>query len=761
MNDMTINDDVTMSGEERALLAGRYRIVRQLGQGGMGSVWLAEDTVLDDHKVAIKMLPSILCQNQRAYRQLKKEALLAMKLVHTNIAAVRSFEENNGNPFIVEDFIEGKTLDAVLDEAGGTLDVERVLELLGPVASALDYAHQKGIIHRDIKPGNIIIAKDGTPAILDFGIAREAQESMTMVTGKLSSGTLMYMGPEQLKGAAPAAAQDIYSFSAMVYECLSGRPPFWRGQVEYQIINEPPPPLETQHDIRDAVMAGLAKDPAARPVTCQAVVLMSASTAPAVSTAAAAPVAASPTPVTDQQAVIAAERDGFEAAFHFFRFLLQFPWRFNEVNSVAESLTDEDIQNASVHDILEILRSGLGDAELGEFEALVSGYVQNMAESLDKVGSVDKYVELYPQLKSIVPSLAPTPPAITSMTEEIRLQLNRLREAHVSIVQIFAWIRDGYDRYASIMNRSSLWSPDSIRRATCFSDAQTDTDVSVDWDNWQTMPAKAYAENYARAIIAFRSACQSFTTWGEEAIERIVLSRQKDWNAMFANQEMILRALAGQGVDLKEAIRRSLELEREKATPDDFEAARQVYPLALEFMESCHLSASSLSAFKSHMEVILGPLEEAAESDGDAEVQANDEAAAENLAEAIFQIMGKGSGFDDYYVGASAIPRNKLLTALRDYGGDLLPDDVLALYDATIFGGGGDGFIIYLGGIRWKQLGCDPFMATWADIRSVITKSPNGSSVYINGIPIDVPPRGAAVFVEIFDQLRALLAVQE
>ena len=108
----TINNEQTMQGGGTGtVLAGRYRVVRQLGQGGMGSVWLAEDTQLDNKPFAIKMLPSILVSNKRAYRQLKDEALVAMRLVHPNIVQIRAFEENNGNPFLVMDYIDGQTLD--------------------------------------------------------------------------------------------------------------------------------------------------------------------------------------------------------------------------------------------------------------------------------------------------------------------------------------------------------------------------------------------------------------------------------------------------------------------------------------------------------------------------------------------------------------------------------------------------------------------------------------------------------------------------
>jgi serine/threonine protein kinase len=198
------------------------------------------------------MLPSILVANKRAYNQLKSEALVSMKLTHPNIVTLRAFEENNGNPFLVMDYIEGQTLDDWLGDRGqesgdrgqeSGVSEEEVVRLLKPIAEALDYAHSEGVVHRDVKPANVMIRKDGHPFVMDFGIAREIQETMTRMTGRMSSGTLMYMSPEQLIGSRPEKEQDVYSFAAMVYECLKGEPPFCRGNIEYQILNIEPEPL--------------------------------------------------------------------------------------------------------------------------------------------------------------------------------------------------------------------------------------------------------------------------------------------------------------------------------------------------------------------------------------------------------------------------------------------------------------------------------------------------------------------------------------
>jgi formylglycine-generating enzyme required for sulfatase activity len=271
----TLDSAPTIRGE--TILAGRYRIVRELGRGAMGTVYLAADRKLDDRPVAIKMPAAVLARNPRAVQALKEEALRAMEVVHSGVVTLRSFEETPDGVFLVMDYIDGRTLEDVLAERK-TLPEDEILRLLRPIADAIDYAHTRRVIHRDMKPSNILIDKDGLPHVADFGIAREMKDTYTRTTGKTTSGTLPYMSPEQLCGRDPAPAQDIYSLAATMYECLVGHPPFYRGEIPHQIMTLAPARPERGGAIVDAVMAGLSKSPAARPPSCCAMIACASGT---------------------------------------------------------------------------------------------------------------------------------------------------------------------------------------------------------------------------------------------------------------------------------------------------------------------------------------------------------------------------------------------------------------------------------------------------------------------------------------------------
>ena len=262
---------VTVPGE-RPVIDGRYSVIRRIGAGGMGDVYLAEDKDLQE-MVAIKILPSVIGTRKREVERLRQEAKLCRNLNHTNIVSTFTFgldESRNNAPYLVMQYIDGETLDDELADYPSGIPLETCRKWIEEIASALDYAHESAILHRDIKPSNIMIDRAGRAWLMDFGIARQAHDTMLEVTGRDSSGTPKYMSPQQLAGKN-SPSNDIYSFAATVYEMLGGAAPFNSGDITYQIREVPPKPIEGLPDyLNDALLAGLSKDPQPRPQTAMA-----------------------------------------------------------------------------------------------------------------------------------------------------------------------------------------------------------------------------------------------------------------------------------------------------------------------------------------------------------------------------------------------------------------------------------------------------------------------------------------------------------
>jgi serine/threonine protein kinase/tetratricopeptide (TPR) repeat protein len=210
---------------------GRYEIRSQLGAGGMGEVYLTEDTQLG-RRVAIKLLSPELVADERANKRLVKEARAAATLDHPNICSIYEVGEADGRSFIAMQYIEGETLDSKLKRK--PLELKESLTIASQVADALAEAHSHGIIHRDIKPGNIMITSRGQAKVMDFGLARviagaaesEAETRSLLTTPGTIMGTMPYMSPEQLRGETLDARSDIFSFGVLLYEMLAGRQPF-------------------------------------------------------------------------------------------------------------------------------------------------------------------------------------------------------------------------------------------------------------------------------------------------------------------------------------------------------------------------------------------------------------------------------------------------------------------------------------------------------------------------------------------------------
>jgi eukaryotic-like serine/threonine-protein kinase len=258
--------------DQPRLVGGRYELGGVLGRGGMAEVHIARDIRLG-RNVAVKMLRADLASDATFQARFRREAQSAASLNHPAIVAVYDTGEDviNGTslPYIIMEYVEGSTLRDLL-QSGRRLLPERALEITAGVLQALEYSHRNGIVHRDIKPGNVMLTRSGAVKVMDFGIARAvADAGVTMTATSAVIGTAQYLSPEQAKGEHVDARSDLYSTGCLLYELLTGRPPFVGDSpvsVAYQHVREEAQPPsyyddEVSPDLDTVVMKALAKDP--------------------------------------------------------------------------------------------------------------------------------------------------------------------------------------------------------------------------------------------------------------------------------------------------------------------------------------------------------------------------------------------------------------------------------------------------------------------------------------------------------------------
>jgi serine/threonine protein kinase len=251
---------------------GRYQLLELIGRGGMGEVWRAHDTETD-RVVAIKVLPAHLSDDESFQERFRREAHAAARLNNPHIIPIHNYGEIDGRLYVDMRLIEGSDLHNVL--AGGPLEPDRAVRIIEQVAKALNAAHKVGLVHRDVKPSNILLDEDYFAYLIDFGLARATGETRLTNVGN-AVGTFHYMAPERL-GDKPNddARADIYALACVLYECLTGQPPFTTSSVSGLIaahLNEAPPqPSTSQPDVPrrlDTVIAtGMAKNPDQRYAT--------------------------------------------------------------------------------------------------------------------------------------------------------------------------------------------------------------------------------------------------------------------------------------------------------------------------------------------------------------------------------------------------------------------------------------------------------------------------------------------------------------
>jgi len=259
----------TMRQMLRDATLGEYEILSELGRGGMATVFLAHDISLD-RRVAIKVMAPHLLEGEGMADRFKLEARTAAQLSHPHIIPIYAVKETASSLFFIMKFVEGKPLDDIIKKIG-QLPIPMVKDILTKVGSALGYAHRRGVVHRDVKPANVMIDEEGTPIVTDFGIAKVAEAKGLTMTGT-TIGTPSYMSPEQCEAREVTGASDQYSLGVVAWEMLTGTPPFGGDSavtIMYKHCHEPLPPLsdfrpDCPAEVMDTVTRMLAKAPSER-----------------------------------------------------------------------------------------------------------------------------------------------------------------------------------------------------------------------------------------------------------------------------------------------------------------------------------------------------------------------------------------------------------------------------------------------------------------------------------------------------------------
>ena len=252
---------------------GPYRIEAELGQGGMGFVFRATGP---DGEVALKVLKPEVARDPIIQKRFKREAEIAKRVDHPHVVPVLATGEEAGTPFMAQRFIRGGSLDVRIKDEG-PLDLETTVAICTAVATGLDAMHAEGLIHRDVKPANILLDEQGKAYIGDFGLAKDREGSVLTKAGQ-TLGSMDYMPPEQIRGEEVNAQSDVYALGCVMFECVAGHPPFFDRQgmriLWAHLQEDPPDPLSEREDIPAdvswAITRALEKEPEQRPPTATA-----------------------------------------------------------------------------------------------------------------------------------------------------------------------------------------------------------------------------------------------------------------------------------------------------------------------------------------------------------------------------------------------------------------------------------------------------------------------------------------------------------
>ena len=441
---------------------GPYMLLERIGRGGMATVYRAYQPALDRH-VAVKVLPEYFAEDAAYRERFQREAQSVARLRHPNILEVFDFGSADGVPYIVMELVEGGTL---ADRLGRPMDLRAVLRLLEPLGAAVDYAHSKGILHRDIKPGNVLLRIDGTPVLADFGLARlaGAMRRLTAIGGVM--GTPEYMSPEQAGDQAIGPASDLYSLAVVAYEMLTGRVPFEAETPAAILVSHITRPMPSPRELRgelsahveDVLRRALAKQPEDRYPDASALVSAlrpAAWPGPVEADAGAVPVAASKRPAPRAPVVLvvddaAANRElikaclgGIECEVHTAE---DGPAALSSVQESAPDLVLLDVQMPGMdgYEVCERIKAGPKgqllpvvmitalDQSADRVRALASGADDYMSKPVDRVELVAR-VRSALRLKHVYDSLDSAEQVIYALAAAVEAK-DPYTEAHTQRV---------------------------------------------------------------------------------------------------------------------------------------------------------------------------------------------------------------------------------------------------------------------------------------------------------------------------------------
>jgi serine/threonine protein kinase len=248
---------------------GPYRIESEIAEGGMGRVYAA--IAPDGEKVALKLVKSSLAGDATFRRRFDREAGFAARVSHPNVVSLIDTGVHHRIPYLVQRFVVGRSLEELI-EAEGPLALDAAVRVCLQIADALEAIHAEGIVHRDLKPANVMLDEHGDVHITDFGLAKHSGDSLLTMPGQ-AIGSMDYMAPEQVRGEEISAAADIYAFGCLMFNCITGKPPFADRQgvkiLWAHLQDEPPDPCAERDDvpegIGEVILSALAKEPEQRP----------------------------------------------------------------------------------------------------------------------------------------------------------------------------------------------------------------------------------------------------------------------------------------------------------------------------------------------------------------------------------------------------------------------------------------------------------------------------------------------------------------